>query len=374
MNADAAGGPGAAERTVALVKQWRQLWGEDFYFINCTRMRYTTGQPPLIPMMVDNAQNDSIRDSQKLFADDKHNDFVECMDLGNWYSHYLEKEEAGRRLGLCALNLAYGEKTIYSGPRMAEIKIEGNKATVRFGLVGDSISYQPSIDGISGIYLRDKSGKTAWAQVNVTGKDTIECSSPDLSSLDTVAYGEYVNPHETLFNSAGLPASPFVLNPYTGYPPASPYDIASFLDGQKAVRQLTNGVIKGGTIDMAHVRRTGYVFKITGQEPLDLALKPIPGASTPNIGDSTATVPMLAYIPAEWQGYEVVTGDKWGWDGHTGIAICTGLKAKGGKVLEATETPKNGAKFITFNAPVDGTWIIVAEKGKAADFAKVNRY
>ena len=60
-----------------------------------------------------------------------------------------------------------------------------------------------------------------------------------------------------------------------------------------------------------------------------------------------------AYIPAEWKGFEVEAG---------------------GKLLPVTESTTNGHKFVSFDAPTNGTWVIVAEKGKAADFRKVNRF
>ena len=120
-------------------------------------------------------------------------------------------------LRYAALTVAYGKNHLYTGPRMLETKIEGNKATVLFDHVGDGLIYQPSIDGISGVYLLGKDGKSAWGEVNITGKDTAEFSSPDISDLAGVAYSENVSAHETLFNSEGgktaLPASPFTTIP-----------------------------------------------------------------------------------------------------------------------------------------------------------------
>jgi hypothetical protein len=45
-----------------------------------------------------------------------------------------------------------------------------------------------------------------------------------------------------------------------------------------------------------------------------------------------------------------------------------------GKPLKTTETTIKGARFVTFEAPTDKTWVIVAEKGKAEEFRKINRY
>ena len=136
---------------------------------------------------------------------------------------------------------------------------------------------------------------------------------------------------------------------------------------------LNNAVVKNAHISLAHLRRSGYVFQIIGQETLDNGMRPIP-QTTPDLATSSASVPVMAYIPAEWKGYEVVMGDKYDVRDVGGFTVSKGLVATGGKPIEATETDKDGAKFVTFNAPVDSTWVIVAEAGKAADFAKVHRY
>jgi sialate O-acetylesterase len=373
MNADATGAPGAGELNVAMVQQYRKLFGQDLYFINCTRMRYTTNQPPLAPAITVDWQNNTIRETPKLFGGDKRQDFVELKDLGDWLSHYYGKAEAGRRLGLCALNLAYGQHNIYSGPRMSEAKIDGNKATVRFDLVGDGLVYQPSIDGISGVYLRSTNGQTRWAQVKVLGKDTIEFSHSDLADLQTVAYGQNApgNPHETLFNSVGLPASGFAVNPVKGvFDRSAPYQILS-IDKNDLAKSAT---VKEAMLSLAHVRRHGYVFQIVGKEKVDFALQPIKEKVDAHMETSTATIPVTAYIPAEWKDFEVVAGEKdiiW-WE--NGNIFSKGQVKAGWTPLKTVETTKNGARFVTFDSPVDQTWVIVAEAGHAEEFRKIHRF
>jgi sialate O-acetylesterase len=372
---------GGAEGLAAMVKQWRKLFGQDFYFVNCAsgnRVR-TIGSPPLAPTIWDNTSEDAIYDSLKLFDGDTRECVVDTKDVGSWNAHNFQRAEAGRRLGLATLSLAYGQPlpADAAGPRMAETKIDGDKATIRFDQVGDGIAYQPSIDGISGIYLLGDSGPGQWGQVNVVGKDTIEVSSPAISKLKTVGYGQGYNTHETLFNSAGLPASEFIVNPPTGAPvppqpgPQPPSQILT-MQGEDRNHVLNNDVTKNAQISLAHVRRSGYVFQIIGQEPLDLAMKPI--AQATDLAQSSATTPLVAYIPAEWKGYEVMMGDKYDIKFVGGEPVSKGMVKAGGAMLKTTESTKDGAKFVTFDAPVDGTWVIVAEAGKAADFRKINRY
>ncbi len=369
----------AAPLDVAMLKQWRELFGQDLYFLESANCRYTTDQPPLTPCLsaaAPNTAGEAIRKAALLFKDDPKMATVDQFDTGSWVTHLPQKGEQGRRFAYAALTVAYGQNHIYTGPRMLETKIEGNKATVRFDHVGDGLIYQPSIDGISGVYLLGKDGKSAWAQqVNIIGKDTIECSSPDIAELSGIAYAENINPHETLFNSEGgkiaIPASPFsTIVPVSGGT-APKYKMVSLVGETGFDHVLSNDVVKNARISLVHVRRSGYIFQIKGQENLDNGMQPIANAT--DLTQNSASVPVVAYIPAEWKGYEVVTGDKNDLRPVNGNSVWKGVIAQGEKALTTTESSKDGAKFITFNAPVDSTWIIVAEAGKAADYAKINR-
>jgi sialate O-acetylesterase len=369
----------AAPLDGAMQKQWRELFGQDLYFLESGSCRYTNDQPPLTPFLSSTWVTDggeTIRAAALLLKDDPKMAPVDQFDTGDWVTHLMDKGQQGLRFAYAALTVAYGKNYIYTGPRMIETKIEGNKATVRFDHVGDGLIYQPSIDGISGVYLLGKDGKSVWGEVNVTGKDTVEFSSPNISELAGVAYAENVSPHETLFNSEGgkaaLPASPFTTIPISGGTPPK-FRIVSMVGETGWDHVLNNAVVKNAHISLAHLRRSGYVFQIIGQETLDNGMRPI-AQTTPDLTTSSASVPVMAYIPAEWKGYEVVMGDKYDVRDVGGFTVSKGLVKTGGKPIEATETDKDGAKFVTFNAPVDSTWVIVAETGKAADFAKVNRY
>ncbi|MEK7414077.1 MAG: hypothetical protein AAB263_12250 [Planctomycetota bacterium] len=330
------------ERLAAMVRQWRTLFGQELHFIWGTLARDTQLPPPLRPLRTyhHRSSRNWLVQEQALaaFGADGHIACVEMGDLGTGTGHWLQKVEAGRRLALAALTVSYGQKHSYTGPRLAEAKIVGGTATLRFDLVGDNtLVYQPSIDGISGIFVSNKAGLTRWGQVKTVGTDTIVVSHPDLADLETVAYAENSNPHETLFNSAGLPASPCRVNPAT--------KPVFFLNAEcRAAPQLLSPEDSKARVEMqiVHVRRGGYVFQVrlmsTGQP------KPT----------TTPSAPMLAYIPAEWKGFEVESN---------------------GKPLAYTETTTDGVRYVKFSAPMDDAgWIIIAEAGKAVDFRSVNRF
>lgn len=221
--------------------------------------------------------------------------------------------------------------------------------------------------------------------MKILNKDTVEFSNSDIADLETVAYGGNPNPHETLFNSAGLPASPFTENPPKTTDAESPIQLLSMQndkDGKDYV--MSNGSIinKEVLLNLCHVRRSGYIFQITPTNP-----KAIPSPLT-----------FRAYIPAEWKAFTVETVMHYNYLNTTeltateqkGMAVDAAMRleyqngkispselkgaATSGKRVEATETNKDGKRFATFKVPVDGSWIIVSEAGKAAEFEKINRY
>jgi sialate O-acetylesterase len=312
--------------------QWREHFGQDFYFIWGTLTRNTKASPPIEPQpawFYRSATNGEIRKAIEHFGEDGRAALVELYDVGDHETHFLQKAEASRRFGLAALTLAYGQNHIYSGPLKADLTIEGGKAIVRFDRVGDGLIYKPSIDGISGVYVKGKDTAYRWAHVEVTGKDAIEVSHPDVPEITAVGYAVNDNPHETLFNSEGYPASPFKMNmerlPWSGH------------SGGTRLVALDGSSPSKPDISITHVRRGGYVFQLIGARGMPK--------------DAQATV--RAYIPKEWDAYVVESGQ---------ASIETGAKAKG------------DARFVTFTAPVDRTWIIVAEKDQVDDFRGINRF
>jgi sialate O-acetylesterase len=190
-----------ARSFVAPFKQWRELFGQDFYIIILTHARDTANyQPPLKPMVGWFYRTDlATRNSLSLYGGDPRVEYVELYDIGDFSVHYFSAAEAGRRAGLAALAKAYGESRLYTGPRIKKYALEGGRVRIEFEHCGTGLVYQPSINGISGIYLRGSDGATRWADVKLLNPNTIECSHPDIKKVQCVASGYYPNPHETLF-------------------------------------------------------------------------------------------------------------------------------------------------------------------------------
>ncbi|WP_309385520.1 hypothetical protein [Cerasicoccus frondis] len=321
------GGPrgGYDERLIAMFQQWRQLFGQDFYVIWGTLSRDNSKSPPLAPARSDfyrSTTNSEIRNAIHL-ADDKM-EYVEFYDLGHWNTHWIEKAESGRRMGLAALDLVYNQDHLYTGPRAVDIKAEGGAVYVKFSHVGERLIFEPSINGNSGVILVSPEKESRWAEVEVINQDTIKVSHPDIADVAIIAYGDAVNPLETLFNSAGLPASPFTenfadLGRYKE--PDQPFNLVEPLEKTKA------------NLGIGHVRRDGYSFDLTGKKTPDVQVK--------------------AYIPAEWPNFTVQTR---------------------GKPVDFETTEVDGQQFAVFTVKTDGAPYAVTKKASAAKFAPIHRY
>lgn len=326
-------GPGGpyGERLVEMVRQWRRHFGRDFYFLWGTLSRHTVSHPPLDPAMnyfYRSSTNEQLRLARTLFGDDAKVEFAELYDVGNNDTHFALKAEAGRRMGLAALSLAYGQPQIFTGPRLADLKIEGPRAIARFAQVGGGLVYRPSLDGISGVVVAAQGEPNRWASVRVVDAETLEIEHPDGKAIESVGYAVAANPHETIFNSAGLPASPFRHNvgniPWSGQA-AGPRVVVTRSEG-KTTPQL----------NLAHVRREGYAFQLLrANEPAD---------SVENCN---------VFIPREWTGVEAL--------------------ANGQPLTVSAPAEKDGRLYVTIAAPLN-QWIVVAAPGAGAALAQIRRF
>ena len=332
------GGPSGpyGKRLAAMFHQWRALFGHDFPVLWGTLSKNSGGQPPLEPRtdsFYRSITNVQIRKALEFFPGDKLADFVEFYDLGNENTHFTMKAEAGRRMALGALTRVYGQNFVYNCPRLKESRIEGSKIVVRLENVGKGIRYEPSLNGISGIIITDAAGKAYWADVKVADGSTIECTNAAVSEPKSVSYACNVNPHETLFNSEGLPASPFVTIEGEGGPAPSPSTKAGKDEPSAVIVKIVANPAEA-ELHLAHVRRDGYVFEFRKAKV-------------------TGKVTVQAYVPAEWSGFEVQVD---------------------GKPVAAEETSDATGKYVRFDVPVNTARAVVARPGKAAEFGKVNRY
>jgi len=182
----------------AMIRDWRNQWGQDFpfYFVQ------------IAPFSgYGSAAAAELREAQNMALDLKHTGVVVITDAtGNLADiHPVDKRTVGHRLALWALAKDYGVAGEYSGPLYGGMRIEGSKVRVLFshsnGLVarsGDLREFE--LAGADKVFHP--------AQAVIEG-GTVVVSSADVPMPVAVRMGWSAAPQPNLFNSAGLPVSPF---------------------------------------------------------------------------------------------------------------------------------------------------------------------
>ena len=180
----------------AMITGWRKVWGQgDFPFL-------------FVQIAPHNGMSPEIREAQRLTVQTTQNTAMAVtLDIGDAADiHPKPKQPVGARLALAARALAQGEKIEYSGPDYDALSVSGNKATLHFKHVGGGLVAK---DGaLKGFTIAGSDGKFVDAKAEIVG-DTIVVMSDAVAAPTAVRYGWSNVPADSLWNKAGLPASPF---------------------------------------------------------------------------------------------------------------------------------------------------------------------
>ncbi|MGB6151179.1 MAG: sialate O-acetylesterase [Pricia sp.] len=189
----------------ALIENWRTQF-------NAPNLPFITAQLPNF-MDVSYLPTESnwavLRESQLQSLDHPNTALTVNIDLGEWNDiHPDNKKDVGERMALAALDMAYGEDIVSSGPIYHEHRIEGNKVFISFSNLGGGLTTDdgkaPSEFAIAG---EDK--KFVWAQAKIEGNKVIVWND-NIPDPQYVRYAWADNPdNPNLYNKEGLPASPF---------------------------------------------------------------------------------------------------------------------------------------------------------------------
>lgn len=189
-----------------LIRNWRDLWQQGAFPFGIVQIAPFNYQRI---WNVDPAFCAELWEAQILTAQKVPNTgIVGTMDIGELGDiHPANKQDVGRRLGLWAMAMAYGQDIVYSGPVFESMNVEGDKVRIRFKHFG------------GGLTTLDNQPPTEFT---VAGPDGV--FHPAEASIDAnavVVYSDKVNdPRNVRFawrdiaqpnltNKEGLPALPF---------------------------------------------------------------------------------------------------------------------------------------------------------------------
>jgi len=213
-------GPTAPEYVTlmkTLIGDWRQAWGEgDFPFLYVQIAAY--GKPATDPV-AGVGGTPRVREGQLQTLQVPNTAMASAIDIGDPTNiHPKNKQEVGRRLALAARARAYGEKIPASGPLYAGMVVEGGAIRVRFTATDGGLTAKDGAP-LVGFIIAGADGKWFRADARIDGA-TVLVSSPSVPQPVAARYAWAPYPEVSLFNGAGLPASPFRTD--TGDGKASP--------------------------------------------------------------------------------------------------------------------------------------------------------
>jgi sialate O-acetylesterase len=136
---------------------------------------------------------------------------IDVGEAGNL--HPPRKKEIGERLAGWALGTTYGKKIVFSGPLYDGIRVEGKQIRVHFKYGENGLKAQGKT--LRGFTIAGSDKKFHRATASIDGQ-TVLVSSPEVQAPIAVRYAWGDSPECSLFNDAGLPASPFRSDDWPG--------------------------------------------------------------------------------------------------------------------------------------------------------------
>ena len=137
-----------------------------------------------------------------------HTGMVVTTDIGNPHDiHPRNKQEVGRRLALWALARTYGQPNlVHSGPIYTSMTVEGGSIRIAFDHVAGGLVCSGA--ALTHFQIAGRDSRFVEAAARIDG-DSVVVSSPDVPEPIAVRFGWEAAPEPNLYNSEGLPASPF---------------------------------------------------------------------------------------------------------------------------------------------------------------------
>lgn len=199
------------ERFKALIKGWRAVWDQGdipFCFAQIANFRTKQTDPGETSSWAE------LREAQRLSLTLPNTSMAVLIDIGDSVNiHPLNKWEVGKRMALPVLNKSYGVTQLeWSGPNFESAASQGNTVRMKFshaqGLIAKDLITGLKTDKLMGFAIAGMDKKWVWADATIK-EDSVIIKAESIDIPTMVRYGWAYNPDCNLFNSSGLPASPF---------------------------------------------------------------------------------------------------------------------------------------------------------------------
>jgi len=193
------------DQLATLIRDWRQRWGQgDFPFawVQLPNFMALQTQPSETTGWV------LVREGMLKTLSLPATGMAITTDVGDAKNiHPKNKQAVGNRLARWALATVYGRNLVPMGPIYRSMSKQDGKVTIQFEHVGEGLNTKGDPD-IKGFAIAGADRKFVWAQARIKG-DRVTVWSDQVAKPVAVRYAWASNPVCNLYNSVGIPASPF---------------------------------------------------------------------------------------------------------------------------------------------------------------------
>ncbi len=187
-----------------LIRTWRQAWGlGPLPFVFAQIANHADVQCDPAPDLWA-----EVRESQLLSLGEPNTAMAVTIDIGETQNiHPTNKQEVGRRLALAALAKAYGRRHEFRGPLLRGWHVQGFRIQMQFDHAEGGLVLKSNRPD-NGLRIAGPDRVFVPAQAEVRGEELVVFSER-LPRPVAVRYAWTDDPACSLYNQAGLPASPF---------------------------------------------------------------------------------------------------------------------------------------------------------------------
>lgn len=186
-----------------LIADWRMHWRQgDFPFLYVQISSFDAGPHEFWPI---------VREAQRRTLALANTAMAVTIDIGDPGNvHPSDKQTVGARLALAARAVAYREDVPYSGPLFQQTAAEDHSLRVWFNHTANGLVARSN--PLEGFEVAGPDHRFVPAEARIDGAAVL-VASPQVENPKYVRYGWRNVPAVNLYNSAGLPASPFTSEP-----------------------------------------------------------------------------------------------------------------------------------------------------------------
>lgn len=207
----------------AMILDWRKQFGQKdlpFFFVQLANF-YPEATVPGASTWAE------LREAQAMALKLPNTGVATAIDIGDAADiHPKNKMEVGRRLGIAALKVAYGQDSVHVSPMYDHMEKRDDSIRVFFSGTTDSLVTRNKYGYVSGFAIAGADSVFHWAKAYIKGAGVI-VYSPEVKHPVAVRYAWADNPGRLdLYDKSGNPVLPFRTDDWPGVTAGRKFDVS----------------------------------------------------------------------------------------------------------------------------------------------------